>query len=210
MGKPTLEEMQKLVPGFVPESLRMSDYKIRVSYRDAKNKNNQIRILADLNLCSKQAILDILTVYGELSGVKTRSKAVGSKEPQRRGATKTPPVQWTTAEDARLRELYQNGTKCLSIAEMMGRSESSIKNRVNVLKLSRPKKSGAALPVSTPQFTLSEDICRVILIALNELFEQKNQEWEIQQGLACKISDEMKPIRAAICELAGWIEKGNI
>ena len=44
----------------VPDSLPDSDDEIRMMYREAKNKTEQIGILADLNLCGKDEIRQVL------------------------------------------------------------------------------------------------------------------------------------------------------
>ena len=48
--------------------MEMDNGEIVRNYRAAKNKNEQIKILADLNACSSQEILDILTDAGAISG----------------------------------------------------------------------------------------------------------------------------------------------
>ena len=42
-------------------NLQMSDTEIVRIYKQAKDKNKQIEILADLNLCEKDDILELLT-----------------------------------------------------------------------------------------------------------------------------------------------------
>jgi len=44
---------------------RMDDSEIVIDYRRAKNKQKQIRILAELNTCSEDRIKQILTEHGE-------------------------------------------------------------------------------------------------------------------------------------------------
>ena len=49
--------------------LVMSPSEIVSSFRQAKRPNDQIGVLADLNDCTKQDILDVLTEEGAISGV---------------------------------------------------------------------------------------------------------------------------------------------
>lgn len=63
----------------VPDSLPDSDDEIRMMYREAKNKTEQIGILADLNLCGKDEIRQVL-------GLKKpgRGKSEEAPEPSRK------------------------------------------------------------------------------------------------------------------------------
>lgn len=44
--------------------MQMSDNEIVRTYNDAKNKKEQIQILADLNLCEYNDIVDVLAKFG--------------------------------------------------------------------------------------------------------------------------------------------------
>lgn len=62
--------------------MQMSEEEIGLNYRLAKNKKEQIEILADLNLCSKEDIIEILKRDG-VSGKelpRKRKKAVADPE----------------------------------------------------------------------------------------------------------------------------------
>lgn len=55
--------------------MMMSDEEIRTSYRDARHKDAQIRILAELNDCPRSSILAILHA-GEATGRASLDRAV--------------------------------------------------------------------------------------------------------------------------------------
>lgn len=55
--------------------MQMTESEICASYRQAKNKNEQVRILADLNLCNKQEIVDILSQNGYITGTPAAKAA---------------------------------------------------------------------------------------------------------------------------------------
>lgn len=81
------------------------------NYRAAKNKNEQIQILADLNDCSSQEILDILTEAGEISGIRKSGGCRYTLTPEQR------------AEIVRLRD---GGMKFGEIAERLGIKKNTV------------------------------------------------------------------------------------
>lgn len=76
--------------------LHMSVDEILRSYKDVKDKNKMIGILADLNATKKQVILDLLTEHGVISD---EPKEKGISKPKRAPCTK-----WT----AELKEAINN------------------------------------------------------------------------------------------------------
>ena len=56
--------------------LPMTPGEIVASYRQAANKNNQLRVLADLNVCSKDDIIEVLAAQG----VEVKKKAGRSRK----------------------------------------------------------------------------------------------------------------------------------
>ena len=48
--------------------MTMTESEICVSYRQAKNKNEQVKILADLNLCKPEDIPELLARNGYITG----------------------------------------------------------------------------------------------------------------------------------------------
>lgn len=61
--------------------MEMTAEEICRDYRLAKNKNRQLRILADLNVCSVRQIYEILAGQGLISGVsKKMTKKNDAKE----------------------------------------------------------------------------------------------------------------------------------
>lgn len=99
-------------------SLRtMTDGEVVTSFRQAKDKREQIKILAELNCCRKDEILSILTSAGEdvseyIAGVRKRHSPSRHKK-------------WTEDDVTILEEGCKNGGSCEEIAEALGRTVDS-------------------------------------------------------------------------------------
>lgn len=80
--------------------MQMSENEIVREYSTAKNKGHQVEILAELNLCSKQKIIDILKANGvsqaELPRQRKRKEPTateqGTKEPEIENTAESEPV----------------------------------------------------------------------------------------------------------------------
>lgn len=98
----------------------MDKEEIVASYRDAKNKEQQIGILAELNVCKKCEIEDILVRAGfEIPFRK--------KERKHRAAA----TQWTPERVTELEGYLLEGLTYLEIAERMGVSDKAISYQVS-------------------------------------------------------------------------------
>lgn len=104
----------------------MERHEIVQMYKEAKDKNAQIEILADLNVCSKQEILTILQEEGLISGVKGKE--------HKKTAVKTKMV-WTEEAKERVRLLLSEGMTVLEAAERMGLDAVQIQNAIRRFKL---------------------------------------------------------------------------
>lgn len=66
------------------KKLHMDKYEISCSYREARNKKYQIKILSQLNLCTQQDIIDVLIECGydrsTLPKIKVKSKKKNNNE----------------------------------------------------------------------------------------------------------------------------------
>lgn len=146
-------------------TLPMTAFEICQEYRQAKNKNAQIQILADQNECSKQEIITILTTKGEISGT-----------PQAKSKKKSD-FKWTIELETDLIELYEQGFKRAEIAERLGLDVVQVGNKMAKMKakgyiFERPQKPKAAPPAKpeepakpaepaeTPEQT-DEDVLRI-------------------------------------------------
>lgn len=69
--KSAIQNAQNTVIGV--DFLYYSDMELVIAYRQAKRKDRQVNILAELNCCSKEKIMDILTRYG--IEIKEKSKS---------------------------------------------------------------------------------------------------------------------------------------
>ena len=93
-------------------SWAMTDGEIAAMWRGCKNRNDQVQILADLNVKTKAEVLDKLReLQCDLRGVRT-GKTGG-------GAPKKPPM-----DELRAMSLYRDGLDDLAIAEALGETVS--------------------------------------------------------------------------------------
>lgn len=105
----------------------VTEFEIIQSYRQAKNKNKQIGILADLAGTDKQEIIKILMEAGEVTGVKTQKKVPVSKKSK---------VNWTPELTEDLLRLHDEGLKNMEIAERLGVDRKAVANKMNRLRTS--------------------------------------------------------------------------
>lgn len=119
---------------------------IVASYQSALDKKAQIQILADLNVCSKQEIEDLLRSHGvELPEVKPVPRA----------------AKWTVQEEDRLRKLAGEGNTSKEIAELMDRTHKAVEQKLSKMHISLRQQSvnlealptGKDIMISTPEKT---------------------------------------------------------
>lgn len=95
-------------------SWAMTDGEIASMWRTCKNRNEQVNILADLNVKSRAEMLGKLRELGcDLRGVRTGS--YGGGEPRK------PPI-----DELRAMQLYRDGLDDLSISEGLGESKKRV------------------------------------------------------------------------------------
>lgn len=123
----------------------MTDGEVVTSFRQAKNKREQIGILSELNLCSKSDILNILCAAGEdvsdyISGRPKKNPA------EKKSGAPAAARRWSEDEVTILREGCLAGGACGDIANALGRSEQSVyfKAREMGLTFSADKAAPAA------------------------------------------------------------------
>ena len=101
--------------------LPMTVEEICRDYRQAKDKKGQIEILADRNLCTREAIEDVLRSRGEeLPEVKPVPRA----------------AKWTVQEEDRLRKLAGEGKTSKEIAYLMGRTHKAVEQKLSKMHIS--------------------------------------------------------------------------
>lgn len=131
----------------------MTDYNLPMTveeicrdYRQAKDKKGQIEILADRNLCTREAIEDMLRSRGEgLPEVKPVPRA----------------AKWTVQEEDRLRKLAGEGKTSKEIAVLMFRTHKAVEQKLSKMHISlrqQPVKlealpTGKDIMISTPEKT---------------------------------------------------------
>ena len=114
-------------------SLQMSEHEICQMYRDAKDKNEQISILADLNVCDSGTIIDVLSRNGFVPGLPVKSKTAKNDSKKRKPAT-----QFTAETCAEIEKLYASGVWTGQIAERLGLDYKAVANKISNMGL--PKK----------------------------------------------------------------------
>lgn len=129
----------------------MTDGEVITSFRQAKNKREQIGILSELNACSKSDILNILCAAGEdvsnyISGMPKKKPA--EKKDGAPAEARTAARRWSEDEETILREGCFAGGSCGDIARALGRTEKSVyfKAREMGLTFSADKAAPAAAP----------------------------------------------------------------
>lgn len=90
-------------------------------YKEAKDKNKQIGILADLKCCDVKEILEMLQENGLISGVKKKSEK----------------GKWTPERLGELQHFLDEGLCYRDIGERMGENEKCIMNAVSNYKLKK-------------------------------------------------------------------------
>lgn len=117
--------------------MNYTDEELIELYKEAKDKNKQIGILADLKCCDVKEILEMLQENGLISGVKKKSEK----------------GKWTPERLGELQHFLDEGLRYKDIGERMGENEKCIINAVSNYKLKKnmfkkdikraPEESGA-------------------------------------------------------------------
>lgn len=152
---------------FTPDELA----EIRDSYRNAANAKKQIGILADLYACSTQ---DIQLALGlPVFKRKPRSAPIPSEKSETKSRVYRP---WTCEQINQLIALYEQDLTSRQIAEQMGRSRQSVRDRLCVLR-----KQGVVQarhrPTRNKESTAAElerlcDVLRELINQLHALLEK--------------------------------------
>ncbi len=101
----------------------MRDEQIVSSWREARNRNAQVKILSELNAVPRNVIEEILIAHG--------CEVEKKKKPPERAEEKKP---WTGEVDARLMALHGEGRSYAEIAEKLERTVGAVKQRIVNLK----------------------------------------------------------------------------
>ena len=148
--------------------MEMTNEEICRSYRQAKNKNEHVARLADLNLCDKKTILDILAENGEISGIKSNN----TKKKQK--FKHFPPE---VKEE--IMKLNAEGVSAGIIAERLGYTPEQIYSQLKYMrqkaKASHPDEPKTAPAITEPEkVNLEEQLRKLknedVIIDLTEMF----------------------------------------
>lgn len=123
----------------------MTDGEITAMFRDAKDKDEQVKILADMNLVTKNQMYNKLKELGcDMSGIREPRVKTG-------GRVKEP------IDELRAMELYNEGLDDLAISESLGCSLSKVSAWRRMMKL--PKHAETLVQeVQMPEDVKADDI----------------------------------------------------
>lgn len=99
----------------------LTDGEVITSFRQAKNKREQLRILAELQCCSQNEIYDLLSAAGEDVSMLRRRSARSSGDPRR----------WTEEEVDLLHLRCRQGASCEDVAIELERTVDSVYSKAN-------------------------------------------------------------------------------
>ena len=100
-------------------------------YRDAKDKNEQIKILSDLNMCDSGTIIDVLSKNGFVPGLPKKKAA----EKQTKYKRPNTAFRFTDEQAAEIERLYAGGMKSGEIAEKLGFDYKTVSNKISNMSL---------------------------------------------------------------------------
>lgn len=101
-------------------------------YRNAKDKNEQLGILSQLNACTISDIVDVLVKRGYIDKPNTSKEII--EQPSNEDIStrkKRKRIKWDDNEVSKLRELLKSGMSISSIADAYGLEYSSMYNIIN-------------------------------------------------------------------------------
>ena len=110
----------------------MDEHEICLNYKQAKNKNAQIEILADLNSVKPSEITTILARNNMISGIT--SKMIKPNGFTGTVAQKPSCTKWTKEMEVALLKDWEKGLSLLDLAEKFGVTKSSIQNKLSRIK----------------------------------------------------------------------------
>lgn len=93
-------------------------------YKQAKDKSNEVKILSELNVCSVDDIIELLTERGAITGIKQHTDSTTGVKKKRGENT-----VWTPELDAEVSRLFKEGMKITEISERLGIKKQAIYDR---------------------------------------------------------------------------------
>lgn len=157
--------------------MQMSEFEILQDYKSAKDKNKQISILADMNLCSCEEIIEILMKNGAVSGVK-KKKIPGAKRAKR--------IKWTKEMENDVLRFFNEGDSIERIADKMGLSEGAVRSKLANLKAKKKQ----VRHTDTVDITYQKQ--------LEALLKEDRQQWKA-------VNKQIEGMIAAASELHGFV-----
>ncbi len=108
--------------------IRMTANEIRRNYNEAKDKPKQITILADMNMCKRSDIKQIIDgLTDELPSLETKKKAKKQYIP----STHRQGQRLSDKEKDTILRMHKNGKSNTRIADTIGRAEETVRKFIN-------------------------------------------------------------------------------
>ena len=149
--------------------MEMTNEEICRSYRLAKDKNEHVARLADLNLCEKKTILNILAENGEITGIKSNADAKKKKQYER----------FSSEVKEEIMRLTYDGVPPGKIAEMLGYTPEQIYSQLKYMRqkakaFQPPEPKEDAAPPEPVKVNLEEQLRKLknkdVVLELTEMF----------------------------------------
>lgn len=181
-------------------SWAMTDGEIASMWRTCKDRNEQVNILADLNVKSRVEMLGKLRELGcDLRGVRTGSYGGG--------APRKPPI-----DELRAMELYREGLDDLAISEAMGETVNRVKEwrrrmKLGVIKKAEDRKTDCAEPEKEiAPARRSMDVC-----ALKKVLERVCEGYDGDRVNVTADGEEISGVVVSVAyDCAGKVEQVNL
>ena len=149
--------------------MEMTNEEICRSYRQEKDKNEHVARLADLNLCEKKTILNILAENGEITGIKSNADAKKKKQYER----------FSSEVKEEIMRLTYDGVPPGKIAEMLGYTPEQIYSQLKYMRqkakaFQPPEPKEDAAPPEPVKVNLEEQLRKLknkdVVLELTEMF----------------------------------------
>ena len=115
--------------------MEMTEFEIIKDYGESKDKAEQIKILADLNMCKPEEIAAVLKKNGIPLPKGMRFPKQGKQKYQTSQTKRKTRMNWSPKDVDKLVKLISEGLTVVEIAERLGVSASSVSNQIQKKKL---------------------------------------------------------------------------
>ena len=187
--------------------MTMSEFEIVKDYGEAKDKAGQIEILADLNMCGTEDILNILRKNGI-----PLPKSVTSKKPRQYRSPAAGRVEWTEENIDRLRVFVSDGLSLSEMAERLGTGITAISKQISKYGLRSKKKKASEQSIDDTYIKQVEGQLKDAKKEKKSILEEHKKAiadyTEIVVGLEEELAEEKERCQGLTAELHALFEDG--